>query len=815
MTTATLRLQLRKAGYHPLPCEGKIPPLSGWPDKLNVSDDEIRLWDKAWHLARNTGVLAKFTPGLDIDIMDVAAAEAVEALAREHFEKRGSILIRIGLPPKRLIPLRTDEPFTKLERIFTAPNSHKQKIEVLGDGQQWVAAGTHPTTGLPYAWHGGELETTAREDLPYVRREDMEKFLDAATKLLIEDFGFVIQGGEQDATNGGARCHADTAWGQLNERALANLDKWVPKLFPSAKHTRKGGYRVPSADLGRGLEEDLSLMPNGIKYFGIADMGDPRQGRRTPIDIVMEWEHLEFGPATLWLLEALDEQTTETQATALETLSEQPKAQQSESPEADEEQQAKGPIPPQVLPPPTAPMTVAREFVRHCCTHNGAGLTLRYWNGGWWTWRTTHWSEVQERAVRSLLYAFTEGAFYIDDKGVAKPWSPTRKRIGDLLEALSALVILSDDIATPCWTDGREMDNPIVAVTNGLLDISSKELHAHTPRYFNQTSVPFNYNPKAPSPQKWFAFLDELWPQEPDAVNVLGEWFGYVISGRLDLHKILLTVGPTRGGKGVIARILAALIGKRNVCGPTLNSLGGDFGLAPLLGKSLAVISDARFVGKNGGIVVERLLSISGEDTLTVNIKYREQWNGKLSCRLHIISNELPKLGDASTAIVGRFVLLPLSRSWLGKENHGLEVELCAELPGILNWSLEGLERLTFTNGNRFTRIAAADEAIIAMRDLASPVGAFVRERCVVGPREKDGSERASDVDVLYSAYKTYCEDSELPKLSKALFGRDLRAVAPSVRKTRPRAKEGQDKRPHVYTCIRLRTIADDANAEA
>jgi D5 N terminal like/Bifunctional DNA primase/polymerase, N-terminal len=558
MTTAMLRLQLSRAGYHPLPCEGKIPPLTGWPDKLNISDDEIRLWDKTWHLARNTGVLAKTAPGLDIDIMDVAAAEAVEALAREHFEERGIILTRTGLPPKRLIPLHTDEPFAKLTRVFTAPNGLLQKIEILGDGQQWIAHGIHPDTGLPYAWYGGELETTAREDLPYVRREDMEKFLDAATKLLIEDFGFVIQAGAQDATNGGARRHADTAWGQLNERALANLDKWVPKLFPSATRTRKGGYRVPSADLGRGLEEDLSLTPNGIKYFGVADMGDARQGRRTPIDIVMEWEHLEFGPATLWLLETLDEQTTETQATALETLSEQPKAQQSESPEADEEQQAKGPTPPQVLPPPTAPMTVAREFVRHCCIHNGADLTLRYWNGSWWTWRTTHWSEVQERAVRSLLYAFTEGALYIDDKGVAKPWSPTRKKIGDLLEALSALVILSDDIETPCWIDGREMDNPIVAVTNGLLDISSKELHAHTPLYFNQTSVPFNYNPKAPPPKKWLAFLDELWPQEPDAVSVLQEWYGYIISGRLDLHKILLTVGPTRGGKGVIARILTA-----------------------------------------------------------------------------------------------------------------------------------------------------------------------------------------------------------------------------------------------------------------
>ena len=62
-------------------------------------------------------------------------------------------------------------------------------------------------------------------------------------------------------------------------------------------------------------------------------------------------------------------------------------------------------------------------------------------------------------------------------------------------------------------------------------------------------------------------------------------------------------------------------------------------------------------MGKNGNIVVERLLSISGEDTLTVNRKYRDQWSGKLPCRLHVISNELPRLGDASTAIVGRVVL--------------------------------------------------------------------------------------------------------------------------------------------------------------
>jgi putative DNA primase/helicase len=209
----------------------------------------------------------------------------------------------------------------------------------------------------------------------------------------------------------------------------------------------------------------------------------------------------------------------------------------------------------------------------------------------------SHWVEVEPRTVRSLLYAFTEHAIYPSGRTFAS-WAPTRKKVGDLLEALSAIVILSDEIEQPCWTGARNNCGVIVAVANGLLDITSRELYRHTPAYFNQTSVPFDYDLLAPDPKEWLAFVRGLWPAETEAIHVLSEWFGYVISGRLDLHKILLMVGPTRGGKGVIARTLTALIGKENVAGPTLNSLGGDFGLAPLIGKPLAIISDARFVGK-------------------------------------------------------------------------------------------------------------------------------------------------------------------------------------------------------------------------
>src|SRR5262249_52358743 len=101
--------------------------------------------------------------------------------------------------PKRLIPLRTDEPFTKMSRAFIAPNGAEQKIEILGDGQQYVVDGIHPETGRPYSWHGGDLQNIKREDLPYVRRGGIELFLDAAARLLVKEFGYVEQGANRDA----------------------------------------------------------------------------------------------------------------------------------------------------------------------------------------------------------------------------------------------------------------------------------------------------------------------------------------------------------------------------------------------------------------------------------------------------------------------------------------------------------------------------------------------------------------------------------------------------------------------------------------
>jgi RecA-family ATPase len=263
LTPTALRLQLRKAGFHPLPLEGKAPRMVGWQEKFDASVDEIRLWSKTWHLAQSTGVLAKFTPGVDIDITDEDAAEAVEALAREFLAEHGDVYVRIGKAPRRLIPLRTDEPFAKMSRVFIAPNGTEQKIEILGDGQQYVVDGIHPETGRPYSWHGGDLQTIKREDLPYVRRGDIELFLDAAAKLLLKEFGCVEQG-----ANGDARPHPhvgdappaaptgdapDTSWDFKKDTRLRSALNAIP-ADEKVLTAKSGDSHITWVNIGRAIE---------------------------------------------------------------------------------------------------------------------------------------------------------------------------------------------------------------------------------------------------------------------------------------------------------------------------------------------------------------------------------------------------------------------------------------------------------------------------------------------------------------------------------------------------------------------------------
>jgi len=193
-----------------------------------------------------------------------------------------------------------------------------------------------------------------------------------------------------------------------------------------------------------------------------------------------------------------------------------------------------------------------------------------------------------------------------------------------------------------------------------------------------------------------------------------------------------------------------------------------------LIGKSVAIVSDARFHGENMIIVNERLLCVSGEDIVNIDRKHLSSVTMKLATRFVFFTNELPRLHDASNALAGRFLTLRLTQSFYGQEDVRLTDKLLIELPGILLWALEGWQRLR--GRGYFVQPHSVQDAIRELEDLASPVGAFVRECCVIGPGHSVEAGR------LYEQWKWFCLEMgrDHPGTAQS-FGRDLRSVVPGI----------------------------------
>jgi putative DNA primase/helicase len=423
------------------------------------------------------------------------------------------------------------------------------------------------------------------------------------------------------------------------------------------------------------------------------------------------------------------------------------------------------------------------------------------------SWTGTQWRRLDTSEIRAVVYDHLENAVIensgLDADGKPKtptPWNPNRAKVSNVLDAWEGLATVDSELTPPSWrTDSPGRPRHVVACENGLLRLTDRAVLDHTPDYFNLVSVPFAFDPDAPLPKVWLRSLNEWLPNDAEAVEALQEWFGYIVSGRTDMHKIAMLIGPPRSGKGTIARVLQSLIGPDNVAGLSTGDLGSRFGLQSLIGKTLGTIADARVSVRSDGIV-ENLLRISGEDRIQIDIKHREPWNGQLSTRLMFLSNELPRLPDSSNAITTRMLAIQFRRTFLGNENTDLTKQLLGELPGILLWALDGLDRLDARR--KFVQPASGAELLVALGEGASPVEQFIRERC------ETGVDRKEPVDSLYSGYRSWCEANGYSTPNAATFGKQLTSamatIAPDLHLERKRLGSHAD-RTYVYVGIELR----------
>jgi len=393
------------------------------------------------------------------------------------------------------------------------------------------------------------------------------------------------------------------------------------------------------------------------------------------------------------------------------------------------------------------PHRLARLFLDQQFAFAGE-LGLRFWREEFHGWdgsayRRIPLGEIRAQLTRSLAREF-ERLHQVDRARHAREQGEQSNRSGlrrgprllavtsrlvtDVLQALSGMVLLPAAAcpAQPAWIDGlpgsdasRHDERParpphlpdaagfspwpvdeILPARNALVHLPSSLEGAPwtlppTPRFFNAFALDYDFVAAASEPAEWLDFLDQIWGSDEESIACLQEWFGYLLTPDTRQQKILMMVGPKRSGRGTIARVLKALVGENNVVNPTLGTLARPFGLSSLINKPVAIFPDARLSSRpDNAAIVECLLSISGEDGQTIDRKHLDAWTGRLPTRFVLISNELPRLRDASGALASRLILLGFTRSFYGREDTGLFDRLRRELPGILLWAIVAISSL-------------------------------------------------------------------------------------------------------------------------
>ena len=334
------------------------------------------------------------------------------------------------------------------------------------------------------------------------------------------------------------------------------------------------------------------------------------------------------------------------------------------------------------------------------------GLTLKYWNESWAYWNGSSYQGVTEGFVEYRVLQF------LRETAEEGTWD-----LSSLRGLVRHLRLLCHSLheSPPCWDDGDSMPKPrsLFAVKNGLLELCpAPRLIPSTPRFFGFTATDYDYSKAARCPL-WQNFLGSLWRKDRGYQRLLQEWFGYCLLADTSQQKILAIYGPPCSGKSTIARILRGLIGRDNVACPSIRSLGSDFGLWALHKKLVAILPDAT-LPRPCPAVEECLKLVSGEDAIDIQRKGIASLSGMiLPTRFVIVANEPPALLDRSGALARRLLILHTRTSHVGREDVRLTDRLLNELPGILNWSIEGWKRLQ-ERGHFEEPLSGEAEAIVS-----------------------------------------------------------------------------------------------------
>jgi putative DNA primase/helicase len=364
------------------------------------------------------------------------------------------------------------------------------------------------------------------------------------------------------------------------------------------------------------------------------------------------------------------------------------------------------------------------------------------------------------RKTRGKFFSPTRGVFYTYSKE-KKHWSSTDEveiknfayttfnpapRSSIVNEALNTM-------SSAHYADANWMSRSTTRklnMQNGVLDLETLRLHAHSDKYGFMSILPYAYDENAKCP-KFEKFLNEVTCDDKELYQVLLQYMGYALSGdEYKHHKALILLGRGRNGKSTLNNILKAMVGEGYYSTLDIKALQNDQHRAMLEGKLFNVAdenSPQGFVDTS----IFKCLSSGGEFTLKE--VYKKSLSLRNKAKLIFNCNELPQNVDTTSSFYERLLIVPFNATFLAndpKTDPDIENKMKDELPGILNICLNAYRNM----GNRFLSPSKSNEVLAELREYQDEMGRWA-ESNLVGTDDTTVSIGAAE---MHASYRLFCE---------------------------------------------------------
>jgi putative DNA primase/helicase len=389
----------------------------------------------------------------------------------------------------------------------------------------------------------------------------------------------------------------------------------------------------------------------------------------------------------------------------------------------------------------------------------------------WLTWDVNIW-KIDEGGVADRAAIITARATYLAAasiqnktvRGELEKWaisSESKARRSAMLNTAMNLKPIETVI------DDYDRNQYLAAVKNGTLDLATGEFRES--RREDYISMKFNveYDLLATAP-RWETFLKEIFAGDEELISWIQRAVGYSLTGDTSEQVMFMLYGGGANGKSVFLEIISYLIGDYSANTPfstfeasKRNEASND--LAALKGKRLVTAIETN---EDRRLDEARVKSVTGQDALTARFLFQEFFTYRPSFKIWMAVNHKPLVKGTDRGIWRRIRLVPFTQNFEGqKADRALTSKLKAELPGILNWALEGLRQWRQDGLGNAKAVEGASKEYQKESDL---VQQWLDECVTLDANEKTPCAHA------YISFKEWAKNRGYPIFSSNSFARNM-----------------------------------------